>query len=332
MQLSQNGFSSNSNILERLRDEFLRTQCVTVSEFLPNTLAQQIGQEVGSAEFNEHKNLRSNGVILDTEMTIEGSNIWVHALQLLLNNHELFEAIEYITGCSGVRCFRGRISHHVPGSNHHSDWHNDRDLGGARLIGISINLSTSPYSGGRFELRRTGSRELLASVSHEKPGAAHIFAIRDDLKHRVTATQGTVTRAALAGWFQSSPSSWDVLRKQYSEPAYSSDGRTSEPVAIIPSAIPDTIRVPDFVVSQTFGDAIVLLNMKTRKYYSLNGFAAQLWRMLSRCSALLDIKEQLSDRYPTDRGRAHTGLDSFVSHLMKHELLIAEDPARVPVH
>jgi hypothetical protein len=103
-------------------------------------------------------------------------------------------------------------------------------------------------------------------------------------------------------------------------------------VAIIPSSIPDTIRVPDFVVSQTLGDTIVLLNMKTRKYYALNGFSAQLWRMLSRCSALLDIKEQLSDRYPTDRGRAQTELDSFVSHLMKHELLIAEDPACVPVH
>lgn len=324
MEIAKSGFNSNTEALERLRNEFIPQQCSVIPHFLSFRLAQQVSQELEHAEFAVYTTLRPSGTVLDTEMKISGSNVWVHALHLLLNDQRLFDAIEYITGCPKIASFQGRISRHSPNCNHHSDWHDDRDVENERLVGISINLSARPYSGGQFQIRRKGEERTLAVVSHFNPGAAHIFTIADALHHRVTAVCGDSPRTALAGWFRSAPDRWNVIREHYCPP--DEVARIPAPAssdAQIVTSIQGVLQVPDFVLSQSVGDAVILLNMKTRKYYALNAFAAELWKLLSTRQALPEVIDQISDKYPRERQARKCDLEDLAMRLIELDLLTA---------
>lgn len=322
MEVSKLGFESNDEMLHRLRDEFVPRQCAVIRNFLSPSLGQQVSKELECAEFDVYTTYRPDGKILDTEMKISGSNVWVHALHLLLNDQRLFDAIEFVTGCSKIASFQGRISRHAPNCDHHSDWHDDRDLEKARLVGISINLSARPYCGGQFEIRRKGHAEALAKVSHSTAGAAHIFTINDALQHRVAAVHGDFPRTALAGWFRSTPDRWTIIGEQYSPSAQlaksavllSTDTSTPKPIE-------GTLMVPDFVLAQSVGDSIVLLNMKTRKYYALHTFAAEFWKLLSRGRTLCEAVAQLSNKHGREKQARKSDLEALAARLVELELL-----------
>jgi len=321
MQMSKVGFQAESSTLECLRDEFSGRRCVVAPTFLSPALARQAARDLESSEFNRATSDGLDGRRLATEMTIPGSNVWVHALDLLLNDQRLFDAIQYVTGCPQIKCFRGRISRHFPGTDHHSDWHDDIDTEKARLVGISINLSTAPYSGGQFLMRRKGETALMAEISHTAPGSAHIFAISDTFHHCVTGVDGQVPRTALAGWFQLTPDRWTVIRELYS-PAKNSATSTTAPFnesAVTPSL--DNVEVPESVVSQTVEDSVVILNMKTGKYYALNKIGAEVWKLFSQRCGFAMIVDQISDKYSIDKQAMIDELHALVSRLIQFNLL-----------
>ena len=97
----------------------------------------------------------------------------------------------------------GRVYRMIPGSGHYDSWHSD--MIGHRMIGMSINLSPEPYSGGVFQLRERDSEQILYEVANTGLGDAILFRLADHLQHRITDVDGTIPKTAFAGWFQSEP-------------------------------------------------------------------------------------------------------------------------------
>ena len=78
---------------------------------------------------------------------------------------------------------------------------------------MSVNLTESEFTGGVFELRNRTAEDLQWSIANTSPGDAIVFEISDNLRHRVTAVEGTVARVAYAGWFQSRPEFLALLKR-----------------------------------------------------------------------------------------------------------------------
>jgi len=80
-------------------------------------------------------------------------------------------------------------------------WHSDGSRG--REIAVSLSLSAGPVQGGRFQLRRKWSAELLADLAQGRPGDVHAFEVGDPtLVHRVTPVEGPEPRVFFAGWYR----------------------------------------------------------------------------------------------------------------------------------
>lgn len=125
------------------------------------------------------------------------------ALEFLLNDPVLLEAISEITGCGALGCFEGRVYRIVPSGGHYDSWHSD--VGQDRLLALSINLGRRPYDGGRLQIRRADSATIIGDVENATPGDAVLFRVHPDLRHRVGAVAGDEPRTAYAGWFRAAP-------------------------------------------------------------------------------------------------------------------------------
>jgi hypothetical protein len=129
-----------------------------------------------------------------------------------MNNRELFHAIEKITEIPAIGNFVGRLHSSVHGGGHHIAWHGDN--ADNRLLGLTIDLSSSAYEGGVFELRRKASQEIICAVPRQQPGDAFVFRISPDLQHRLTLIKSGGPRTVGVGWFRSQPA-FSVFAQKY---------------------------------------------------------------------------------------------------------------------
>jgi hypothetical protein len=81
------------------------------------------------------------------------------------------------------------------------------------MVGLSVNLSREPFSGGVLEIRRAVSQQAEYAVPRVAFGSAVLFRISPALRHRVTPVRGGVARTAYAGWFRGSPDFADVFAR-----------------------------------------------------------------------------------------------------------------------
>ena len=192
--------------VECLRAEFEATNCARLRNFLEPGLLHYMQERISRACFYERND---NDIAAELCM---GDDVSFGVLYLLTNNSTLFSAIRKITGCGEIGSVRGRIYRFMPGPSHHDSWHDDRG-DNARMIGISINLSDGPFSGGLLQIRERESLRITAEVSNTGPGDAVIFRLGGDIEHRVTCVEGHIPRTAFAGWFQSQPDFREILRR-----------------------------------------------------------------------------------------------------------------------
>jgi hypothetical protein len=80
------------------------------------------------------------------------------------------------------------------------------------MVAMSVKLGSDPYQGGVLQIRDQRHGEIVHEQPPVDPGDAVIFRLGEDLRHQVTAVEGTVPRTAFAGWFKSRPSFLSVLR------------------------------------------------------------------------------------------------------------------------
>ena len=134
------------------------------------------------------------------------------ALELMMNDSTLQAFVSKLTGCGPIGCYEGRIYRLDPADGHYDSWHSD--VGQDRMLAVSVNLCRMPFEGGRLQIRRADSEEVLAEVDNPTPGDAVMFLVDPSMRHRVASVTGTYPRTAWAGWFRSAPQFADLLRER----------------------------------------------------------------------------------------------------------------------
>lgn len=195
--------SGSAEELRELRGRFDRDNYVHLPGFLDPGVCEEIVAGIRGADFYERE---------DEQIASEGCmkpNITLAKLLLIANDERLFEAIRQITGCERIGCFDGRVYRMQASAGHYDSWHSD--LVHHRMVAMSVNLSSEPYSGGVLEIRDRNSDEVV-EASTPRRGDALIFRLAQHLRHRVTRVEGSAPRTAFAGWFKSQPSFLSILR------------------------------------------------------------------------------------------------------------------------
>lgn len=205
LQLTRAAFvcTEPSGALDAMRRSFAAAHVIRLPRFVDTDLLELVRQTVRRARFSDRED---EGFAREACMD---HNSTLGLLFLIMNDPKLLDVIRRITGCAPIGSFTGRIYLMRAGEAHHR-WHSDVD--GARLIGMSVNLTEHEFAGGRFELRHAGATEPEWSFTNAGGGDAILFRIADGIQHRVTDVEGDVPRIAFAGWFQSQPDFLSVLK------------------------------------------------------------------------------------------------------------------------
>lgn len=193
--------------LDLWRREFAASHCIRFRRFFDDRLLAWLRARLGDASFRlrVHEGIEPPPVDLgladDRLLTIIGT---------LLNDRRLFDVVRAISRCDPIGSFRGGVYRMEPGPAHFDTWHGDMD--GNRMVTLSVNLGEA-YEGGVLQIRDTRSHQVVHEVANTGAGDAILFEIGEHLEHRVTPVTGTVTKMALAGWFQRLPPALDVLKQ-----------------------------------------------------------------------------------------------------------------------
>jgi hypothetical protein len=139
-----------------------------------------------------------SGRVFGTTKLVPSTDPLMIALHFVLNRPELFELVSEVSGVDMPGNFLGRVHRTEPSSDLHIDWHDDFIDG--RVLGLNLNLSTEPFSGGLFQIRGP-DRQTCGEVHFENPGDAFLFRIGDGWQHRLTPVEGGV-RTVGVGWFR----------------------------------------------------------------------------------------------------------------------------------
>ena len=196
--------SASAEALAGARDEFAAQHSLVLRGFVEAGLLAAIQRQLAREPFLHKLN---EGI--GTELRLPPGPL-SSALEFLTNDRNLFDAIEELTGCSSIGCFRGRVYRMLPGAGHASDWHSD--VSGGRMITMSVNLSTSIFDGGELQIREAASEHMVRRLRNTGAGDAVIFRIDPALQHQVLPLTGSVHRDALAGWFLASPDYREMFR------------------------------------------------------------------------------------------------------------------------
>jgi hypothetical protein len=205
-------FSGSNRDLSRLRRSFDREHHVRLRRLLAPDLLARVLDGIEAAKFRKRVH---SGIGSNSELCLARSSV-VSLLHILLNNVDLFRAIEAITGCDTIGCFSGRIYRVTPGLGHHDGWHSDATR--SRLVSLSLNLSPQTYRGGILQIRESASSQIVQELRNTGLGDAILFRISRALDHRITDVEGTTSKTAFAGWFLARPSFSSLLKNGSNRP------------------------------------------------------------------------------------------------------------------
>jgi hypothetical protein len=85
------------------------------------------------------------------------------------------------------------------------------------------------------------------------------------------------------------------------------------------------VEVPDEVVFQSVGNEIILLNMKTGSYYSLNPVGSRIWNLLAEKKRPVDAFSSMSEEYDVEPEDLQRDILSLVRELRANGLLDVRD-------
>jgi hypothetical protein len=198
LQVTRAGLTlPDADEFDGLRATFERCHCVLLPAFVEPHLVRWLFRRAMDGEWQTivHDDLEPPAV----DLLLRDDVAW-GAIATLLNDPALFEAVRRITGCEPIARHSSRVYRMDPGGAHRDTWHGDND--GRRILTLSMNLGHMPFEGGELEIRDKGSTRLLHRVANTGEGDAILFRIAPDLQHRVREVTGTVSKFAVAGWFE----------------------------------------------------------------------------------------------------------------------------------
>jgi len=312
MQLGYSGFSFDERVASQVREEFALRRAAVIPHFLEAGLAADLARLLESAPGAERVYRESDGRAFASDFAFSSTGTPSVALRLLTNDESLLSGMESATGTRGLRSFDGSIFRHFPARDHYLDWHNDCD--GTRIIGMSVNLSTRPYQGGRFRLRRANTEEVLADIHYTQLGWAHIFEIGPKLEHCVTEIVGSEPRTSYAGWCRTEPD----------RAAYIGAVKPAERGSVLGDS--EKVQGDRFgraakAVFQTIADEVMALSFHTGKLARLDPIATEVWREVAECGSIAEARRRLAERYDVDAEVLARDVDMIIGELVAAGLL-----------
>ncbi len=120
--------------------------------------------------------------------------------EILLNDEKFLHEVRMFTGISSITHAKPRFYRIKSGAEHFLSWHND-DGEPNRVLACRIELSTSFYKGGEFEIREIGKKEPFVSIGQLKFSQAVFFPVETNkFEHQVKPlTEGE--RYSFLIWF-----------------------------------------------------------------------------------------------------------------------------------
>ena len=188
------------------RREFADSRCIHVRGFLDPRLLAWFRARLAGARFQER--VHTNLVPPAVDLGLADERL-LAMISTMVNDRRLFAVVRAISGCDPIGCYNGIVYRMEPQPQHFDTWHSDMD--GNRMVTLSVNLG-DPYEGGALQIRERPSNRIVHEVANTGPGDAILFALGDDLEHRVEPVSGGATKMALAGWFQRRPAALEALR------------------------------------------------------------------------------------------------------------------------
>lgn len=90
--------------------------------------------------------------------------------------------------------------------------------------------------------------------------------------------------------------------------------------------MPQTYRVlaPE-VIADIIDGEVVIMNLKTGRYFSSEGVGSECWDALASGLSLEALVERLAEDYAEDRAAVGAAVQGFVQELLEHELIAPSD-------
>jgi len=81
------------------------------------------------------------------------------------------------------------------------------------------------------------------------------------------------------------------------------------------------------VIYEVFDSEIVIINLSTGSYYSLDKSGAEIWRLLERPKTKAAIVQEISNRYLGDHTHLEQEIDKFLDELQQNSLIAPTETA-----
>jgi len=81
------------------------------------------------------------------------------------------------------------------------------------------------------------------------------------------------------------------------------------------------------VIYEIFDSEIVIINLSTGSYYSLDKSGAEIWRLLERPAAEAAIFQDISNRYQGDHAQIRQEVRQFLGELQQNSLIVPAESA-----
>jgi hypothetical protein len=207
VQITQTGIAVSQGAIERLRRQFNDTGSAPLPRLFPASVLDPVLKLLESSRFEiVNEVTRESGRIFGTTLKMPFTEPTLTTLHFILNHKDLFRIVEEVTGCPKIGNFTCRLHRTRAGADEHIDWHDDTIDG--RVVGLNINLSTEPYSGGVLQIR-DGQKIVRSEAGRFPAGDGCLFRIGGGWQHRLTPVESG-QRTVAVGWFRTEPD-WHEL-------------------------------------------------------------------------------------------------------------------------
>ena len=88
-----------------------------------------------------------------------------------------------------------------------------------------------------------------------------------------------------------------------------------------PLSFASRVSVPADVLVNVVGEESVLLNLKTERYFGLDGVGTRMWTVLTTSPSVQAAYEKLLAEYEVEGGRLRADLQALISQLTEQGLL-----------
>ena len=81
------------------------------------------------------------------------------------------------------------------------------------------------------------------------------------------------------------------------------------------------------VIYEVFDSEVVIINLTTGSYYSLDKSGGEIWRLLTQPTTEATIVQDISSRYEGDRVGIEQAVRQFLNELQQNSLIVPTDPS-----